>query len=335
MTDEDKKLSAYIHYCLSRRALRSLTRQNISVSTVTSYFNRHARGASTSQPTIITPSNAEVAQALKPLFAYLNDNFAIMQQTLTSTSMIAVMTRVWKEVLSVVESLLVPPLSDKPSPQQPLTDPELETVFKWLSLLFDFFHAVDDDTGQPAGVPLDVLKSPKYHDLQNLNFFYHEPTDTLIRTSERMATATADRQRALSPQQPSSSAAVPTPPRLAPGSAPLGSQHNAKPAGLPSRHNKSVLASRNLGTMRRAKEEKRRDAQAEPSDDMILRILRMRPDAGRYLRDRARQRERLAAAAAAEFIVRQSLAQGAARRREVDAAAGARGGIGRKGVGSG
>ena len=69
------------------------------------------------------------------------------------------------------------------------------------------------------------------------------------------------------------------------------------------------MASRNLGTMRKAKSEKRAAAQAEPSDDMILRILRMRPEAARYLRDRARQRERLAAAAAAEYIVKQSLKQ--------------------------
>ena len=71
--------------------------------------------------------------------------------------------------------------------------------------------------------------------------------------------------------------------------------------------------SRNLGTMRKAKEEKRKQAQAEPSDDIILRILRMRPEAERYLKDRSRQKERLAAAAAAEMIVRQSLASGGGR----------------------
>jgi hypothetical protein len=59
--------------------------------------------------------------------------------------------------------------------------------------------------------------------------------------------------------------------------------------------------------MRKAKEEKRKEAQADPSDDMILRILRMRPEAERYLKDRSRQKDRLAAAAAAEAIVRQSL----------------------------
>ena len=73
------------------------------------------------------------------------------------------------------------------------------------------------------------------------------------------------------------------------------------------RRTKSVMMSRNLGTMRKAKEEKRKEAQADPNDDMILRILRMRPEAERYLKDRSRQKDRLAAAAAAEAIVRQSL----------------------------
>lgn len=76
------------------------------------------------------------------------------------------------------------------------------------------------------------------------------------------------------------------------------------------RRSKSIMHSRNLGTMKKAKEEKRKEAQADPSDDMILRILRMRPEAAPYLRDRSRQKERLAASAAAEMIVRQSLASG-------------------------
>jgi hypothetical protein len=48
--------------------------------------------------------------------------------------MIMVMTRLWKEVLSTIESLLVPPLSDKLSQQRPLTQQELDIVFKWLKV---------------------------------------------------------------------------------------------------------------------------------------------------------------------------------------------------------
>lgn len=268
------------------------------MSSVSNYFNRNKQ-PQTAQP----PSEAEITNALKPLFAYFDDNFAIMNQTLTSASMVAVMTRLWKEVLVTLETLLVPPLSDKPSQQRQLSQQEVDIVFKWLQYLFDFFHAVDEETGEANGVPLDVLRSPKYFDITTLNFFYFEATESLIRTSERMASATAARQQ----NQRNN--------RL---SAPVAASHAfggaAGLVGLPStRRSKSVMHSRNLGTMKKAKQEKWKEAQADPNDDMILRILRMRPEAERYLKDRSRQKERLAAAAAAEQIVRQSLLAGGGR----------------------
>ena len=112
-------------------------------------------------------------------------------------------------------------------------------------------------------MPLDVLKSPKYHDLQNLAFFYAESTDNLIRTSEAMATATANRQQ----EQAARLNRLSTP-------AGMHSASSLMPPGMSgTRRSKSIMMSRNLGTMRKAKEEKRKEAQADPSDDMILRIL--------------------------------------------------------------
>jgi len=166
---------------------------------------------------------------------------------------------------------------------------------------------VDEETGVSNGVPLDVLKSPKYHELQNLNFFYFESTENLIRTSEAMASATAARQQ----EQVARINRFSAPALLSPGGHAFGGA--AGLVGLPAKRSKSIMLSRNLGTMRKAKEEKRKAAQAEPSDDIILRILRMRPEAERYLKDRSRQKERLAAAAAAEMIVRQSLLGGGGR----------------------
>ncbi|KAB2580828.1 putative c2 domain protein [Lasiodiplodia theobromae] len=298
------KLSSYIHYCLSRRALKALLNRGVTVSAVASYFR--ARPQSVQQG----PSQADVMNALQPLFGYFNDNFALMKETLTDSAMVMVMSRLWKEVLAVLESLLVPPLSDKPSQQRPLTQQELDIVFKWLQLLFDFFHAVDEETGIASGVPLDILKSPKYHDLQNLNFFYFESTENLIRTSEAMAAASLQRQQ----EKAARNNRLSSPAHL--GGPPAGHSFGgaAGLVGMPTRKHKTVMLSRNLGTMKRAKEEKRKEAQAEPSDDMILRILRMRPEAERYLRDRSRQKERLAAAAAAEMIVKQSLLASNSRR---------------------
>ena len=80
------------------------------------------------------PTQADVMNALKPLFTYFDENFAIMKQTLTDAAMIMVMTRLWKEVLVTIESLLVPPLSDKLSQQRPLNQMEFDVVFKWLQV---------------------------------------------------------------------------------------------------------------------------------------------------------------------------------------------------------
>lgn len=266
------------------------------MSTVSNFLNRNR-----AQATAVTPSNADIENALTPLFVYFNDNFAIMNKTLTSEAMRMVMARLWKEVLATIESLLVPPLSDKPSHQKPLTMQEVDIVSRWLVLLLNFFHAIDDETGEANGVTLDILKSPKYHEIQTLNFFYFEPTENLIRTSERMASATIHRQQA----HKNRTSAPPL----------LGSSGPGTVLGLPSaRRAKSIMLSRNLGTMKKLKEERWREAQAEPNDDMILRILRMRPEAAGYLRDRSRQKERLAAAAAADAIVKQSLMAGAGGR---------------------
>ncbi|KAL2864884.1 C2 domain protein [Aspergillus lucknowensis] len=291
-----EKLTSYINHCLSRRTLRSLLSRGLSMSTVSNFLNR-----SRAQQTAVAPSSADVENALTPLFDYFNDNFAIMDKTLTPEAMKMVMARLWKEVLATIESLLVPPLSDKPSHQKPLTMQEVEIVSRWLVLLLNFFHAPDEETGEANGVSIDILKSPKYHEIQSLNFFYFEPTDNLIRTSERMASATISRQQA-------SRNRISAPPHPGLGGAP-------SVLGVPGgRRAKSVMHSRNLGTMRKAKAEKWREAQADPNDDMILRILRMRPEAAGYLRDRSRQKERLAAAAAADAIVKQSLMAGAGGR---------------------
>ncbi|KAL4954932.1 hypothetical protein BDW69DRAFT_162227 [Aspergillus filifer] len=290
-----EKLTSYINHCLSRRTLKSLLSRGIG-STVSNFLNRNR-----AQTLTAAPSGAEVENALTPLFDYFNANFAIMAETLTGEAMKMVMARLWKEVLATIESLLVPPLSDKPSHQKPLTMQEVEIVSRWLVLLLNFFHAPDEETGEAAGVSIDILKSPKYHEIQSLNFFYFEPTDTLIRTSERMASATISRQQA----QRNRASAPPN----------VGLGGHASVLGVPGgRRAKSVMNTRNLGTMKKAKAEKWKEAQADPNDDMILRILRMRPEAAGYLRDRSRQKERLAAAAAADAIVKQSLMAGAGGR---------------------
>jgi hypothetical protein len=128
------KLSAYIREILSQKRLRSLLNRGISMQSFGGYFNRNRTNTN---PVQLTP--ADIEDALKPLFTYFNDNFAIMQETLTQTAMIMVMTRLWKEVLQTLENLLVPPMSDKLSTQKPLTQQELDIVFKWLEVRSHYY----------------------------------------------------------------------------------------------------------------------------------------------------------------------------------------------------
>ncbi|TLS29506.1 hypothetical protein PpBr36_01117 [Pyricularia pennisetigena] len=289
------KLVTHINASLSHDALKSLLNRGIASSVASLWQKRTARLPPLTQ--------ADIENALKPLFDYFNDNFAVMKQTLTDATMLAVMTRLWKEVLMAIENLLVPPLSDKPSSQKPLTQTELDVVYKWLELLFEFFNAADEH-GVAMGVPAEILKSPKWHELASLNFFYFEDTAALIRTSEGIAKATAQRaQQQLHSANTSNRMSAPaslSAAAAAPAFASMGTI----------RRGKSIMMSRNLGTMRKAKEEKRKEAQADPSDDMILRILRMRPEAAQYLKERHRQKERLMAHAAAAAIVQKSVHQG-------------------------
>ncbi|KAJ9139104.1 Inorganic pyrophosphatase [Pleurostoma richardsiae] len=296
------KLTAHINASLSHDALKALLSRGIAASITGMWKNRKSVAPQLTQ--------ADVENALQSLFTYFDENFAIMKQTLTDATMLAVMTRLWKEVLIAIEKLLVPPLSDKPSSQKPLTEAELDVVYKWLQLLFEFFNAKDEN-GEVLGVPAEVLKSPKWHELASLNFFYFDTTENLIRTSERMVAATQQRaqqqfQQAAAGGQAFQHNRLSAPPTFGPtfsGAAAFGSMGTI-------RRGKSIMMNRNLVAMRQAKEERRREAQADPSDDMILRILRMRPEAVGYLKERHRQKERMAASQAAAMIVRQSIHQG-------------------------
>ena len=43
----------------------------------------------------------------------------------------AVMMKLWKEILTTLEGLLIPPLSASPTDMAPLTDKEVDIVMKW------------------------------------------------------------------------------------------------------------------------------------------------------------------------------------------------------------
>lgn len=79
-------------------------------------------------------TDVEIEQAILPIFDYFDANLQILNSSLGDKPKEMVMTRVWKVVLNVIESLLVPPLADTPSDMKPLSDKEVDIVFKWLKV---------------------------------------------------------------------------------------------------------------------------------------------------------------------------------------------------------
>jgi hypothetical protein len=123
---------------------------------------------------------------------------------------------------------------------------------------------------------MDVLTSLKYNDIFLVRLFYDETTEDLIRESARIADAAYERKE----------------------------RQSSRVAQVSFSQPKSVLKYRSLGTIKLHKAKKRDAKQKDPNDDIILRILRMRPESENYLRDRFRQKNRLAATVAAEGVLR-------------------------------
>ena len=82
----------------------------------------------------------EIEKAILPLFDYFDANLQTLNTYLSDSAKEMVMTRVWKEILLIIEGLLVPPLSEVVSDMKPLVDKEVDIVFKWLKMCFFFLH---------------------------------------------------------------------------------------------------------------------------------------------------------------------------------------------------
>ncbi|ODQ53443.1 hypothetical protein SAICODRAFT_114863 [Saitoella complicata NRRL Y-17804] len=270
------KMTAYIQECLSRQVLKSLlSRPVIDVDKVSlqmsNLFSRAGLRQATPQP---EPAPAKVGltkqdmeSAIDPLFDYLDANFAVLAANLTESAIRNIMSKVWHEVLTTIEDLLVPPLSEKPSSMRPLNEAEVDVVYNWLNFLRDFFHHGGE------GVPMDVLTQSKYQEVVSIRFFYDQDLNTLVQEAERtVQTAMARRQEAAAHETTSATG--------------------------------GKLNSRNLGTIKAKRQKQVKDLQS--SDDIILRIMRMREGCERVLYERFRQRSRLQQQLIAEETMKMS-----------------------------
>lgn len=129
-------------------------------------------------------TDVEIEQAIVPLFDYFDSNLQTLNTYLSDTAKEMVMTRVWKEILMILEGLLIPPMSDVESEMKALSDKEVDIVFKWLKVnscsfsfvfnakrlsqfLRDYFYA-----GGEGPVPLDMLQNQKYRDVISIRLYY-------------------------------------------------------------------------------------------------------------------------------------------------------------------
>nr|QBH67539.1 C2 domain protein [Ustilago esculenta] len=263
------KISVFIRQCLSRSLLKTLVKTS-GINLDKAIGNVKALYASALASTNVNASmippvepegkpknrpaqltDHEIEAAIIPLLDYLDECLATLKGSLSEDEALLVLTKVWKEVLNIIEAILVPPLSDSPSNMNQLSDKEVDIVYKWLGFLKNYFNAYDAETGVTHGVPLDVLQGAKYREILSYLLLHDQSTDELMMECVRGMQAKMRR---------------------------AGTQRRAK--------NKSVLQQRSLGTIKKRKQEKKEedsDAAATGSLDMAMKLLRMRPGTGDFL----------------------------------------------------
>lgn len=258
------KFSAFIKFSISDKTLKSLTNPKFGMDKVTSWLS-----SKNVKPKPLVET--DVADSLNPLFDYLNANFGTLHAYLTPTMKIKVMTKTWEIVLDALESLLIPPLSGKPTPQSPLTIKEKDSLSIWSEALLHFFYH------EGKGIPMEVLKSKAYQEfLVGLSNYYDLSTNELIKLCEEHAAMSFKKLQ----------------------------QRNFISVHEQLKRSNTVMAHRNRRALHE-EQTKLQDAerQSPGTEDIILRILRLRGE-HHYVAKRLDQRAHLSKTLAAEAYLR-------------------------------
>ncbi|KAG8852602.1 hypothetical protein FRB96_008601 [Tulasnella sp. 330] len=193
------KMGSTIRLYLSRSVLAALVKTstigydyNKALAGMTGLY-RNAIGADKADSVIPLPakdkpnrrpeqlSDEQIEDAIAPLFDYFDANFQTLNSSLSTTTRQTVMNKVWKEVMATLEALLVPPMSDAPSDMSPLSEKEVDIVFKWLKFLKDYTYANGE-----GPVPLEQLQNQRYRDLLSIRLYYDWHTDDLMEECVRL-----------------------------------------------------------------------------------------------------------------------------------------------------
>lgn len=195
-------MAPFVRQCLSLNVMKSLvkTREqqgldyNKALGNVTALY-RSALGNNSGEVMVPLPqaekprqrpedlTDIEIEEAIAPLFDYFESNLQTLNTYLNDATKEMVMARLWKEILVIIEGLLIPPLSELPSDMKPLRDKEVDIVFKWLKVrgalllgqpiltfpqfLRDYFYA-----GGEGPIPLEMLQNQKYRDILSIRLYY-------------------------------------------------------------------------------------------------------------------------------------------------------------------
>ncbi|CAJ0763272.1 4988_t:CDS:2, partial [Entrophospora sp. SA101] len=212
-------MSPFLRQCLSREVINRLLRPSASA------FKHFFRESDVQTK----KSDLEIEQAIHPLFDYFDVNLKTLFHSLHPAVFKMVMTRVWKEIETILEEILIPPLSDKPSDLKPLNDEELEVVYKWLKFLGDYLHANGNGVSKE-----EVLFNLKYHEIMKIQYYYVMDKESLKQDFLQIKITSS-----LNPKKKSLSAS------------------------------KSVLHQRNLGTIKHRKSEKRKHNQHDDGEIIL------------------------------------------------------------------
>lgn len=79
-------------------------------------------------------SDVQIESAIGPLLDYFDANLHVLSEALSPNNLKAVLSRLWMEIMTAIEDIIVPPLSDRPASMRPLRDSELDVVLKWLKV---------------------------------------------------------------------------------------------------------------------------------------------------------------------------------------------------------
>nr|CAG8561270.1 593_t:CDS:10 [Entrophospora candida] len=245
-------ISPYLSQCLSREVVKSLLRPSSTTATsLKQIFKETAAGKDTLKS---KKSDLEIESGIHPLFDYFDKNLNTLINSLNTEVFNMVMTKVWKEIETIIEEILTPPLSDRPSNLKLLDIDELDIVYKWLKFLEDYLLANGN------GIPKEIIYNQKYQQIMKIQQYYMMDKESLKQEYLHIEIGGS-----LSPRR-------------------NGNKGSGNVKKKKDSVSKSVVHQRSIDTIEQRKSEKRRFHLQKDDGEIILRILRMHSGTKSFLK---------------------------------------------------